>query len=239
MLVGDRRLKLKTSGMKRFIYQFAAGVSLTLLPFHRAQAQIEIIGDIIKEAIMAADLAVQKVQTQTVYLQEAQKELENIMAATRLGEITDWVRQQKDLYNEYYQELWQVKNALSTYQKVIAMIDKQAQLVAEYQQARALIGRDSHFSAEEVTHIYNVYSGILSQSVENIGQLALVINAFVVQMDDGDRLHLIDATGESIDKNSSDLRNYTQENILISMQRAKDQDDLNGVRVLYGIGVYP
>jgi len=221
--------------MKKQIFILAFGFGLAVLPSTRANAQIEIIGDIIKQVIMAIDLGVQKAQTQTIVLQEAQKEVENLMQQTRLADIIDWVQQQKDLYAAYYQELWKVKDALANFQRVAAMIEKQAQLVADYKKAVSLTRQDPHFSPDEITHMSNVYSGILNQSINNIKELELVIQALVTQMDDADRLHIIDGAGERIDRNYSDLRQYTQENILLSMQRAKDQNDLNAIRGLYGI----
>ena len=220
----------------KHIYLLCTGVlALSLIPSMQAHAQIEIIGDIVKDVIMAIDLGVQKAQTEIIALQETEKEFENTMQETQLGQIIGWVQQQKDLFSEYYQELWQVKNALANFQRVAEMIDRQAQLVAEYQKATALIRQDKHFSADEITHMIAVYSGILSQSATTIDQLALAIRALVMQMDDGDRLQIIDAAGERIDRNSSDLRQYTQENILLSMQRAKDQNDLNAIRIIYGL----
>ena len=208
---------------------------LSLLPSGRASAQIEIIDEAIKAAIMAVDLGVQKIQTETIVLQDAQKQVENLMQQTQLGEITDWVQRQKDLYANYYAELWQVKNALQYYQKVKEMIAKQARLVTDYQQVYAAMRQDTHFSAAELQHIYSVYNGILAQSVENIGQLSLVVKSLVTQMEDGDRLHIIDATGDRIDQNYRDLQLFTEENILLSLQRAKGQQDIGFVKLLYHI----
>jgi hypothetical protein len=121
------------------------------------------------------------------------------------------------------------------YQKVKDMIAKQARLVTDYQRAYGAMRQDTHFSAAELQHIYNVYNGILTESIANIQQLSLVINALVTQMEDGDRLYIIDAAGDRIDKNYSDLRLFTQENILLSLQRSKDQQDLGFVKSLYNI----
>jgi GTP1/Obg family GTP-binding protein len=222
--------------MKRLLFILVAGIFLSVLPAGKADAQIiDIIEEVIKDAIMAIDLGVQKVQTQTIYLQDAQKVVENAMQQLHLDDITNWVQQQKDLYSEYYQELWQIKNAISAYDKVVSMIDKQAQLVKDYQAAYAAMRRDSHFSSQEISYIGRVYSGILNQSVENLKQLDLVINALLTQMTDGDRLHIIDGAGARIDQNYSDLHQFTQQNILLSAQRAKDQNDLGQVKLLYGI----
>ncbi|MDP4218348.1 MAG: conjugal transfer protein TraI [Bacteroidota bacterium] len=206
-----------------------------VVPGARASAQIEVIEEVIKEIIMAIDLGIQKVQTETIALQDAQKMVENAMQQTHLNDITDWVQKQKDLYQGYYRELWEIKEAIAGYKRVKDLIAKQVQLVSDYRQAYSLVGRDKHFSADELAHIYHVYDGILSQSVENVGALEKVINAFLTQMDDADRLRIIDETGRRIDKNSTDLRQFTQENIMLSLQRSRDQSDLQTVRSLYGL----
>jgi hypothetical protein len=206
-----------------------------LLPPRPADAQIEIIGEVVKAAILAVDLGVQKIQTQTIVLQDAQKEVENVMQATHLSDIAGWVQEQKDLYSEYYNELWQVKDALALYSTVKKMIDKQIQLVADYKRASAAVQQDGHFSAEEADQMAAVYSSILSESVENISQLALVINAFVLQMDDGDRMQQIGTLGERIDQNYYELQSFTQENVLLSLQRSKDLGDVATIKALYGI----
>ncbi|MDP4247380.1 MAG: conjugal transfer protein TraI [Bacteroidota bacterium] len=206
-----------------------------VVPGARASAQIEVIEEVIKEIIMAIDLGIQKVQTETIALQDAQKMVENAMQQTHLNDITDWVQKQKDLYQGYYRELWEIKEAIAGYKRVKDLIAKQVQLVSDYRQAYSLVGRDKHFSADELAHIYHVYDGILAQSVENVGALEKVINAFLTQMDDADRLRIIDETGRRIDKNSTDLRQFTQENIMLSLQRSRDQSDLQTVRSLYGL----
>jgi hypothetical protein len=211
-------------------------VGITIIPAGRANAQIiDAIEDAIKAALMAVDLGIQKVQTETINLQDAQKAVENAMQQTQLGDITNWVQQQKSLFSEYYQELLQVKNALTVYDKVVSMIDKQAELVKDYQTAFAAMQKDSHFSAQEISYIGSVYSGILNQSVENLKQLEMVITALVMQMSDGSRLRIIDGAGARIDKNYSDLHQFTQQNILLSMQRATDANDLQEVELLYGL----
>jgi len=222
--------------MKKVFIGCLVMVAAILVPAGRADAQIiDAIEDAIKAALMAVDLGIQKVQTETVNLQDAEKAVENAMQQTQLGDITSWVQQQKDLFSEYYQELLQVKNALTAYDKVVAMIDKQAQLVKDYQTAWAAMQKDSHFSAQEISYIGSVYSGILNQSVENLKQLEMVITTLVTQMSDGSRLRIIDGAGARIDQNYSDLHQFTQQNILLSMQRATDASDLEEVKQLYGL----
>ena len=211
------------------------GVGLFLVSAGKANAQFNIIGEILKRVIMAIDLKVQQEQTKTIVLQDAQKQVENSMQETRLSEISDWVRQQKELYDEFYQELWQVKNVLRYYSAVKGVIDKEARLVDGYKRAYAAITRDVHFSAEEVGQIIGVYKAILDGSGAIVDELQTLINAFVTQMDDADRLGMINELSAGIDRHYRQLQAYTQENMLLSLQRAKSARDINMIKALYGL----
>ncbi|HVS95202.1 MAG TPA: TraG family conjugative transposon ATPase [Puia sp.] len=224
------------SGATQLLMAGVLAAVFMVLPNGRASAQIiDIIEDVVKEALEQADLKIQELQTQTLYLQNAEKDLENSMTGGLLDDISGWVQQQEDLYSEYYTELWQVKTAVSSYSKVTALISRQGQLVRDYQRATAAVRQDTHFSPEEVSHILKVYGGILDESIRNTGQLSLVINDFVTQMDDAARLRIIDDTGAGIDRNYADLRQYTQQNTLLSLRRAKDENDIQAIKLLYGI----
>jgi hypothetical protein len=220
--------------MKRVV----AGILVMMLvvwPSMRSQAQLEIVVEVIRAAIEAADIAVQKVQNQTLILQDAQKEVENVMAQLHLQEITDWCRQKRDLYSGYYQELWQVKNVLATYEQAKGLVDKQIRLVSDVQRAYGLALSDPHFSSAEQQHIKAVLDGIFSESVKNVDQLGLVLKAFVTQMSDGDRLKLLTSANRKVDDNYSSLRVFMSGNTLLSLQRAKTAEDAEMIKVLYGI----
>jgi hypothetical protein len=157
------------------------------------------------------------------------------MSELKLTEIGDWVEKQKTLYADYFDELWKIKNAITTYQKVKEIIQKQVQLVNEYSRAISLFKQDKHFTEKEISYMHDVYAGILDESVKNIEQVQLVISAFVTQMSDGKRLEIINVASDNIEQNISDLRQFNQENIKISLQRAKDKNDIDAVRKLYGL----
>ena len=88
---------------------------LTISP-QRSEAQVlEIIKAAITKVIKAIDLKIQRLQTKTIWLQNAQKVLENKLSKFKLDEIAQWTEKQRQLYQKYYDELWQVKNTLATY----------------------------------------------------------------------------------------------------------------------------
>src|SRR5471030_1842806 len=84
-----------------------------------ANAQF-VIGEVIKltvtKVIKAIDLKVQRMQNQTIWLQNAQKALENQLSKLRLAEISGWTSQQQQLYSGYYDELWKIKSIITYYQ---------------------------------------------------------------------------------------------------------------------------
>jgi hypothetical protein len=220
---------------KKIIILFICSFGLAL----QSNAQILDIAAIIKAAvdkvIKAVDLEVQRWQTETIELQNAQKVLENAMTQLKLNEITDWVQQQENLYQEYYNELWQVKQIISDYDKVKNIIQLQEKIVSEYQSAYALFKQDKNFSASEISHMYNVYSGILNESLKNVDQLLLVINAFVTQMTDGERMNIINNASANMQKNYNDLKQFDNQNIQLSLQRGAENNDIESVKQLYGL----
>lgn len=223
--------------MKKICAILVLSFSLGLAPTH-SDAQIPIISIIkaaIKKVLIAVDLEVQRLQTKTIWLQNAQKVVENTMSQLKLTDITGWVQKQKDLYANYYAELWKIKSAIAYYERVKQIIQEQVALVNAYKQAFALFKQDKHFTVEETDYMYNVYSGILDQSVKNLDQIYIVINAFTTQMSDAERLKIIDAAANRIDGNYSDLKEFTNDNIQLSVQRSKDENDLNTVKQLYGL----
>lgn len=209
-----------------------------LVPGSAVRAQIpilEIIKAAVKKVIVATDLEVERLQTETIGLQNTEKEAENDMALSELNDIKGWVQDQRDLFAGYYQELWEVKNALATYEEVKDMVEKQVKIVSGYRQAFAVLSQDKHFSGQEVSEMDAVLSGIGKESEQNISRLWLVVNALVTQMGDGPRLKVIDETGRDIDRNYSDLVQFSQRCYLLSAQRAQGASDLATVRAMYGI----
>lgn len=224
--------------MRKLLIVFVfVGIAITT-PTYQAKAQIP-IAEIIKAAVVkvikAVDLKIQRLQNKTIWLQNAQKTLENTMSKLKLDEITDWVEKQKQLYKDYYEELQKVKAIISYYKRIKEITEKQVRLVEEYKRAWGLFKQDKHFSAEELSYMSRVYSGILDESVKNLDQIFVVINSFQTQMSDAKRLEIINAAADRIDANYDDLKTFNQQGIVISLQRAKSQNDVDVVKKLYGI----
>lgn len=213
-------------------------IFICLYPTKQASSQIPVVSVIkagVKKAIKAIDLKIQRLQNKTIWLQNAQKVLENKMSSLKLGEIGDWVTRQKELYANYFEELQRVKTAVATFHMVKEILDRQIVLVKEYSKSYALSRQDKNFTPEELNYMQQVYSGILEESFKNVEELQLVITAFTTQMTDAQRMKIIQSVADNTETNLGDLRQFNQENIKISLQRSKDQHDIDIVRKLYGI----
>lgn len=196
---------------------------------------LEIVKAVTKKVIKAIDLRIQKLQNKTIWLQNAQKQVENVLSKLKLDEISDWTQKQKDLYKGYYEELAKVKSIITYYQRIKEIAKKQTQLVQEYERAWNLFKQDSHFKDSEVQYMEQVYSGILEESVKNIDQIFLILDSFTTQMSDLKRLEIINKAADQIDANYDDLTMFNQQNILLSLQRAKTEADAKQVKQFYGI----
>lgn len=232
-------IKKQIKNMKKYmvVLPISAMTLFVALPTG-ANAQVavlEVIKAGVKKVIKAVDLKVQRLQNETIWLQNAQKVLENQLSKLKLTEIADWTDKQKQLYSQYYEELWKIKSAIAYYRRIKDLTEKQVAIVDEYKWAWGLFGKDKHFTPEELAYMEMVYSGILDASIKNLDQILLVVNSFKTQMSDAERLKIIGAAADRMDENYSDLKRFNAQNIQLSIQRSSSLDETATLKEIYGI----
>lgn len=224
--------------MKRWKSYLCVMAFVFVVPVSSLKAQdpiTVIIKQGIKKVIVAVDLKIQRLQNKVIWLQNAQKVVENTVSKLRLNEISDWVEKQRTLYQDYFDELWKVKDLVGYYQKVRDVTSQQMLLVKEYKRAWSSVQQDRHFTPEEVVYMGKVYSGIMEESLKNLEQVIQVIQSFSLQMSDAKRIELINAAADAMQQNYHDLKAFNRQNIQLSLQRSKDQRDITAIQRLYGI----
>lgn len=225
--------------MKKYIRIISLALALSIIvPSQEANAQIpglDFITGAAKRVIKAMDLRIQRLQNKTIWLQNAQKTLENTLSKLKLDEIADWTEKQKQQYAKYFEELSKVKAIISYYQRIRDITDKQVRLVNEYNHAWSLFRQDAHFTADELNYMAKVYAGILEESMKNIDQIALMVESFATTMSDAKRLELINQAADRVDENYSDLTAFNSQNAILSLQRSKDANEAETVKKLYGL----
>ena len=215
--------------------------TLTLITIPAQEANAVDIAAVIRAAVIkvvkAIDLMIQRIQNETIGLQNAAKVLENKLSKLKLAEIAQWTQKQREQYRKYFDELWKVRNTIATYKRVRMIIERQKAIVAEYKFTWHMVNQDKRFTREEVDYMYRVYTGILNESVYNLDQILLVINSFKTQMSDAKRLEIINKAGDEIDQNYYDLKQFNNQNVELSLSRAKDQHEIESVKKLYGLPI--
>jgi hypothetical protein len=195
----------------------------------------KIIKEGVKRAIKAVDLMVQRLQNETIFLQNVQKVLENGLNETRLAEIAGWMEKHRKLFADYYDELWKVKNALQTYLRLRNILTRQERIVADYRRAWDMISRDDHFTVQEIYYMSKVYTGILRTTAQNLDQVMLIVNSFKTQMTDAKRMEIINTTEKQVSQNATDLQRFNQQNYMLSLHRSKSAQEIETIKKLYGL----
>lgn len=194
----------------------------------------EIIKQAIVKVIKAADLVIQREQNKVIWLQNAQKALENTMAKLKLEQIADWLEQHRKLYADYFEELARVKQTLAFFHRIRAVSLRYYALEALYQRTWTQLQQDPTFTPDERAHMNRVYRGILQASGENMQRLLLVVESFRTRMTDAERLALIEAAADAVEKNYEDLLRFNQQNLEIRLGRAHSQREREALRRWYG-----
>lgn len=221
---------------KIWLITILATMFLVVAPPQQSHAIIwTVVKAAAKKVIKAIDLQIQRMQNKTIWLQNAQKTLENTLTKLKLDEISDWTEKQEQQYRKYYDELAQVKSVITSYQRIRDITKKQLRLVDEYKRAWSLIGQDDHFTADEIMYMEKVYRGILDESLNNIDQIGFILKSFATKISDAKRLELINNAADRVDTNYTDLIRFNQQNLILSLQRSKSENDVRALKKLYGL----
>ncbi len=222
---------------KQLLFRFIVMIAV-LSPVQNAQAAnpwAAIIKAAVKKVVKAVDLMIQRKQNKVIKLQNAQKAIENTMAKLKLDEISEWVKKQHDLYQQYYKELKKIKSVISYYFKIKEIANKHVKLTEQYQSFWILFQNDNNFTTEEQAYMKDVFEGIMKSSAKNLELLALIVKSFATEMTDAQRLKLIDDVAYKTDQLFDDLSQFNDQSIILSISRSKSRTDILKTKMLYGI----
>jgi hypothetical protein len=139
------------------------------------------------------------------------------------------------LHQTFLNALLAVSPAVRNYYKVAQIINNEAELVREYQSAQHYFQSSGHFTLNELTYFNDLYAGLLSRSLQNLDELAMVMTADQLRMSDGERLNAIDRIDESMTTQLTTLRTFNNANAITDGQRSMINTDIQSLQSLYGI----
>lgn len=183
---------------------------------------IDPVSLVIAKVIKAIDLKVQKLQNETIWLQQAQSLAENELSKAKLSEITGWQQQLSDLYAGYFAELKAVKSSITGMTQVKRIIELQKQVVIEY-------GRMAKNAGVKCD-----YDAMLSTSVDVLQTLYAVIGS-QYSMKDAERICMITTLKDAMVHCLDTIKSLNKQQIEQIANRTRMQADLQYVKKLNGI----
>ncbi|MBS1525309.1 MAG: TerB family tellurite resistance protein [Bacteroidetes bacterium] len=139
------------------------------------------------------------------------------------------------LHEAFLDGLMMVSPTVRKYPRITEIINDQAELMTEYKSSFSQFRRDKHFSVEEISYMTDVYNNLVSQSLQNLSELTMILSDNQMRMSDNDRLQAIDRLYASGHDQLTFLRQFDNNTQSIAIQRAEQAGDYNTLQQVYGI----
>lgn len=151
------------------------------------------------------------------------------------GMVSDLSKGNYNLHNVYLTGLMAVSPAVRNNPRVKQIVDQQGDLLMEYRRYAVLLRQSGTFNGNELRYINKVFDQLVGQSHADVEDLANVMTAGKLRMSDDDRLRAIDRIFTNSTEQLHFLRWFNRKAVLLSLGRAKDLNDTQALRQLYGL----
>ena len=139
------------------------------------------------------------------------------------------------LHEAFLDGLYLVSPTVRKYPRVTDIINDQAALVNEYRQASGSFSRSGRFHPDELAYMMNVYNNLISTSLQNLDDLAMIITDSQLRMSDAERLTAIDRLYLESHNQLTYLRRFNDQASAMARQRTVIEQDKQDLKTIYGI----
>jgi len=151
------------------------------------------------------------------------------------GSISSLSKGNFNLHQTYLNGLLAISPAVKNYARIADILTMQASLISEYKRKQALFRQSGSFSAGELGYMSDVYTRLVSQTLNDAGELADVLMAGKLRMSDAERIRAIDRIYTGSSERLQFLRSFNNQGVTLSLQRVKEAGDAQTLNRLYGI----
>lgn len=198
---------------------------LGLLPSYKASAQADEIAQLL--------LNVEKLAQFKQILSDMKKGYQILEGG--YNTIKDISEGNFTLHKAFLDGLMQVSPTVRNYKRVADIINYQVILVREYRNAYDKFRRDNNFNEQELAYLGRVYNNLFKESLRNLDELTGVITAGKMRMSDDERLQAIDRIYSDMQDKLQFLRHFNNNTTVLAVQRAKEKNDAETIRKVYGL----
>jgi len=149
------------------------------------------------------------------------------------GAVKDISQGNFNLHSAFLNSLEAVSPAVRRYGRIADIVANQASIVSEYKSTWKAANGDGHFSASELLYMNGVFTRLLSQSVDNLTNLANILTANTLRMSDAERLEAIDHIHADTESKLVFLRDFNRSIAVLAIQRQKAENELSNLKKLY------
>ncbi|SJZ68342.1 hypothetical protein SAMN04488128_1011185 [Chitinophaga eiseniae] len=173
-------------------------------------------------------------------LSQLKKILQNMYDGYRIiskgyNTVKDLSQGNFNLHYVFLNGLYAVNPAIKKYKRIPDIINRQAAIVKEYKTAFNTFRASGLFSVEELEYMTAVYGRLTSESLKSLEELLMIITASKLRMSDDERLEGIDRIYANMEDAWLFIRHFDDRATVLGLQRAKENNDVEMVKVLYGI----
>lgn len=147
--------------------------------------------------------------------------------------VKDISRGNYSLHQVFIDGLMLVSPEVRKYHRIGDILTAQKDMVTEYQLALRRFKSSGVFIPREMSYLSRVYASLLSQSLDNLDELTMVITANTLRMNDEQRLQAIDRLYEDSSDKLIFLRSFNRDAALLMEQRKAAKADLNSLNGLF------
>ena len=139
------------------------------------------------------------------------------------------------LHKGFLDGLMEISPVVKKYKRIADIISYQLRIVKLSKAAYDKFKLDKNFSFDEIKGIANVYGRLLNEGLKCLDELIMVITAGELRMSDDERLQAIDGIYTKLVDQFSFLKELNNSTAVLSVQREKEQQDIDISRKIHGI----
>ena len=139
------------------------------------------------------------------------------------------------LHKGFLDGLMEISPVVKKYKRIADIISYQLRIVKLSKAAYDKFKLDKNFSFDEIKGIANVYGRLLNEGLKCLDELIMVITAGELRMSDDERLQEIDGIYTKMIDQFSFLKELNNSTAVLSVQREKEQQDIDMSRKMHGI----
>ena len=139
------------------------------------------------------------------------------------------------LHNDFLSSFKSVNLTIRNYSKVPEIIAFQVKIIQSYKSTYKYVQSISLYSPAEIDFIYRVFTNLINNSSDDLDELITVVTANELEMKDDERLKRIDAVYVSMQDKYAFATSFGDEAKVLAVQKAKDNNNVETSRSLYGI----